>query len=173
MVTITRATQKDYDPIARIGKVSVGEAHKDAAPAEIMNPFLERNYNNDAIKEELSDANNIYYLINYKEQPVGFSKIVLNEGHPNIIAKNVTKLDRIYLLREYFGLKLGLQLLNFNIELAKNNNQSGIWLYTWTGNNRAISFYQRAGFTIIGSHKFYVSDTHYNMNHHMFLNLPN
>ena len=28
-----------------------------------MNEFLERNYNNDVIKEELNDVNNIYYII--------------------------------------------------------------------------------------------------------------
>ena len=62
---------------------------------------------------------------------MGFSKIILNAKHPNIVTENVTKLDRIYLLKEFYGLKIGLELLNFNIELSRNNNQSGIWLYTW------------------------------------------
>ena len=87
------------------------------------------------------------------------------------MSKNVTKLDRIYLLKEFYGLKLGLELLNFNIRLARNNKQSGIWLYTWTGNKRAIDFYLKAGFTITGSHKFYVTETYYNLNHLMFLDL--
>lgn len=99
-----------------------------------MNTFLERNYNSDAIKEELNYINNIFYFINYDDKPVGFSKIVLNAKHLNIVAENVTKLDRIYLRKQFYGLKLGLELLNFNIELARNNNQSGIWLYTWIGN---------------------------------------
>lgn len=95
----------------------------------------------------------------------------MNASHPNIAAENVTKLDRIYLLKEFFGLKLGLQLFNFNIELCKYHKQSGIWLYTWIGNTRAINFYRKAGFKIIGSHKFYVTNTYYNLNHHMFLEL--
>jgi len=170
MVSVIKATERDYNSIVSIGKISVAESHRDSCSAEDMNEFLERNYNSDAIREELNDINNIYYIINYNDKPVGFSKIILNAKHPNIITENVTKLDRIYLLKEFYGLKLGLELLNFNIELARNNNQSGIWLYTWIGNNRAINFYLKAGFTIIGSHKFYVTKTHYDLSHQLFLN---
>lgn len=172
MISVIRATEKDHKSIVSIGKVSVAEAHRESTTPENMNEFLEKNYNDDAIKQELNDQNNIYHIILYNGRPAGFSKIVLNAIHPNIVAENVTKLDRIYLLKEFYGLKLGLELLNFNIGLAKNNSQSGIWLYTWVGNTRAINFYLKAGFTIIGSHKFYVTQAHYNLNHHMFLNLP-
>lgn len=171
MISVKRATAKDYRPIVAIGKVAVEEAHRDSTTAENLNAYLEKNYNDHAIKEELDDPNNIYHLIIYNGKPAGFSKIVLNAKEPGIMAENVTKLDRIYLLKEYFGLKLGFELLKFIIELAKENNQSGMYLYTWTGNKRAIDFYLKAGFTITGSHKFYVTETHYNLNHLMFLNL--
>jgi ribosomal protein S18 acetylase RimI-like enzyme len=172
MVSVKRATAEDHRPIVAIGKIAVAEAHRDSTSAENLNEYLEKNYNDHAIKEELDDPDNIYHMISYNGNPVGFSKIILNAKEPGILAENVTKLDRIYLLKEFYGLKLGLELLNFNIRLAVNNKQSGIWLYTWTGNTRAIDFYLKAGFTIIGSHKFYVTDTYYNLNHLMFLNLP-
>ena len=172
MISVIKATEKDFQSIVDIGRISVAQAHRDSCAPEDLNDYMERNYNPHAIQQELSDPKNIYHIICYNSIPAGFSKIVLNAAHPNIVAKNVTKLDRIYLLKEFFGLKLGLELLNFNISLAKNNHQSGIWLFTWVGNNRAVDFYLKTGFTIIGSHKFYVTETHYNLNHHMVLNLP-
>lgn len=172
MISVKRATAEDHRPIVAIGKIAVAEAHRDSTSAENLNEYLEKNYNDHAIKEELDDPDNIYHMISYNGNPVGFSKIILNAKEPGIVAENVTKLDRIYLLKEFYGLKLGLELLNFNTRLAVNNKQSGIWLYTWIGNTRAIDFYLKAGFTIIGSHKFYVTDTTYNLNHLMFLNLP-
>ena len=171
MISIVKAKEKDYFSIANIGKVAVEEAHRDSCSAEDMSEFLENNYNNDAIKEELNDTRNIYHIINYNGNPVGFSKIVLNEEHPNILQKNITKLDRIYLLKEFYNLKLGLELLKFNIEFCKKHSQSGIWLFTWVGNKRAVNFYIKAGFTIVGSHQFKVTETRYNENHQMFLNL--
>jgi ribosomal protein S18 acetylase RimI-like enzyme len=169
MISIIRATERDCNSIVSIGKISVAESHRDSCSSEEMDEFLERNYNKVAIKEELNDITNIYYIIRYSDEPVGFSKIILNAKHSNIISENVTKLDRIYLLKEFYGLKLGLKLLNFNIELSRNNHQSGMWLYTWVGNKRAIDFYLKAGFTVVGSHKFYVNETHYDLCHQLFL----
>ncbi len=171
MISIIRAAEEDFQTIVNIGNTSVGDAHKDSASAEDMSDYLSRNYNKDAITGELSDLANIYHIISYNESPVGFSKIIMNASHPNIALQNIAKLDRIYLLKEFFGLKLGLELLQFNIELAKHHQQSGIWLYTWIGNSRALRFYLKAGFTIIGSHRFYVTKEYYNLNHQMFLNL--
>jgi diamine N-acetyltransferase len=169
MISVIKATEGDHDSIARIGKISIAESHRGSCSEEDMNTFLESHYNSDAIIKDLNDPDNIYHTINYNSKPVGFSKILLNSKHSGIVAKNVTKLDRIYLLKEYYGLKLGFQLLNFNIQLSKNNNQSGMWLYTWIGNDRAIGFYLKAGFTIIGSHKYYVTENHYDLCHHLYL----
>jgi diamine N-acetyltransferase len=168
-MSLVRATESDCDTIASIGRISVAESHKGSSSEEVMNEFLENNYNKEAIRKELSDVNNIYYVINYNDQPAGFSKIILNAKHPNIVSENVAKLDRIYLLKEFQGLKLGHGLLNFNIEISRMNNQFGIWLYTWIGNERAVNFYLKAGFTIIGSHKYYVNETHYDVSHQMLL----
>lgn len=171
MISIIRATQDDSDSIAHIGKLSVAESHKDSCSAEDMNEFLEKNYNSRAIKEEIKDLDNIYHILHYNTKPVGFSKVILNATHPNITTENTAKLDRIYLLKEFYDLKLGLKLLNFNIELSRNNNQTGVWLYTWIGNTRATNFYLKAGFKIIGSHKFYVTETHYDESHQLLLTL--
>lgn len=169
MISITKATERDRHTIADIGRVAVAASHKGSSPDEVMNAFLERNYNSEAVKEELSDPNNIYYIIKYRNQTAGFSKVIMNVKHPNITAENLAKLDRIYLLKEFYGMKLGLELLNFNIELCEINEQSGIWLYAWVGNERAVNFYLKAGFEVIGEHKFYVTETHYDVSHQMLL----
>lgn len=169
MISIDSATASDSKTIVDIGLVSVEEAHRGSCSAQELNEYLQKHYNNDAIGAELSDEKNIYHIIKVDGEPAGFSKIVLNAAHADIEQPNVTKLDRIYLLSNFFNLRLGFQLLQFNIGLAKANGQAGIWLYTWTGNTRAINFYEKNGFNIIGSHNFQVTETHYNLNHHMFL----
>ena len=72
------------------------------------------------------------------------------------------------MLKEFYGLCLGLELLNFNIDLSKKNNEAGMWLFVWKENPRAISFYKKAGFEIIGSYDFKLTETHSNPNHQMF-----
>lgn len=166
---IYKATVDDTSKIARIGRVAVELSHRDSCSAEDMKEFIDSHYNDEAILQELTNPNNIYHLICRDDEPAGFSKIMLNAEHPNIASPNTTKLDRIYLLSDYYGHNLGYQLLQHNIQLSRQHNQQGMWLFTWQNNHRAVNFYKRNGFDIIGEHKFRVTDTHYNPHFQMLL----
>ena len=78
-------------------------------------------------------------------------------------------MSRLYLLEEFYGLSLGKELFNFNIEFSKQNNQKGIWLAVWIENLRAIKFYIKMGFKKVGSFNYKISETHSNPNHILFL----
>ena len=168
MFSIVRATENDFKTIAHIGNISVEEAHRESCSAKDMKSFLDETYSDSAIKKELQNTKNLYHILNYKGCAVGFSKILLNSEHSNISQKNITKLDRIYLLPQFYNLKLGFELLKFNIEYSKREKQSGMWLFTWIGNTRAVDFYLKTGFRVVGSHQFKVTETHYNQHHQMF-----
>jgi ribosomal protein S18 acetylase RimI-like enzyme len=169
MISIVKATGKDFQLLADIGKISYIESHGHSAKDADINTYLNEKYNYEVFKDELRDLNNIYHIIYHDNQPAGYSKIILNTPHSNIPTKNITKLERLYLLKEYYGLKLGFELFNSNLELSKTSNQAGMWLFVWKQNHRAISFYKKMGFKIIGSYDFKLTETHSNHNHHMFL----
>jgi diamine N-acetyltransferase len=168
-MSIIRATEKDFQLLSEIAKLTYIESHGSSAKPEDINIYLNRNYSHDAFKKELSDTKNIYFIIYHNNRPAGYSKIIYNTPYPNSEIKNVTKLERLYLLKEFYDLKLGLELFQFNMELSKRNDQAGIWLFVWKENKRAVSFYKKNGFCIIGSHDFKISETHSNPNHQMFL----
>jgi ribosomal protein S18 acetylase RimI-like enzyme len=85
--------------------------------------------------------------------------------------EDIAKLERIYILKEFYDLKLGYNLFEFNRSLARENNQKGIWLFVWKGNERAIKFYKKNGFEVIGNFDYKISETHSNPNYQMFLKL--
>ncbi len=169
MIRIAPATEHDIADIVRLGYTEVEKAHRASCAPNILAVYLNNNYNELAIRAELLDERNVYHVLWYKEEPVGFSKIVFHQNHPNIEISPSAKLDRIYVSSAFHDKKLGAELLRFNIELAKQHRQQGMWLFTWIGNERAIRFYTKFGFEIIGSHWFKVSETHSNENHHMLL----
>jgi diamine N-acetyltransferase len=169
MTSILRAKVKEFHLLAEIGRTSFIESHGNSADADDINRYLHEKYNDEVIKDELADPKNIYHILYHQDQPAGYSKIIMNTPHPAIPGKNVTKLERLYLLKEFYGLKLGNQLFIRNLELCQNNNQAGIWLFVWKENHRATSFYKKKGFKIIGSYDFQLTETHSNPNHHMFL----
>jgi len=169
LTSITKAKADDFQLIADIGRVSFIESHGNSASEEDIHTYVHSKYNYDVVKQELNDPQNFYNLIHYNNKPAGYSKIILSSPHANIPMEQVTKLERLYLLKEFYNLKLGVELFNYNIQLSKQNNQLGMWLFVWTENQRAVSFYKKAGFKIIGSHDFKLSETHSNPNHQMLL----
>ena len=169
MITTVKATTEDAELLADIGGITFVESHGSSAAPEEIDTYVNEKYSPDVLRQELSDSRNIYYVIYHDEKPAGYSKIIFDFPHPNIPEKNITKLERIYLLKEFYGFKVGAQLFNFNLELSKNNTQAGMWLYVWEENHRAIAFYEKAGFKIIGSGDFRLTQTHSNPNHLMYL----
>jgi GNAT superfamily N-acetyltransferase len=169
MVSITRATVKDDQLLSLLAKQSLLESHAHSPGAAGLHTYADENYSEAALKAELGDEKNIYHIIYHNNQPAGYSKVIFDMPFTQSEIKNITKLERLYLLEQFYGLALGRQLLNFNLELAKRNNQSGMWLYTWKENHRAIKFYTKNGFIIIGSYDFKITEDLINPNHQMLL----
>ena len=169
MISIVKATLQDAPLLAKIGQQTFIESHGKSAPEKDLNNYMENNLSVENFKNELADSSNIYHLVYSNNRAAGYSKIILNTSNKNLKEENITKLERLYILKEYYNLKLGYQLLLFNVNLAKQNSQSGLWLNVWTENKRAINFYKKTGFKIIGEYLFKISATHSNPNHQLFL----
>ena len=166
---ITRITGKDSQILAELAKQTFLESHGHSATPEDIHDYIAKTYNEDAILNEINDPGNLYYFIFKGERPAGFSKIVMNAPYPGSDINNIAKMDRFYLLKEFYNQNLGAVLFEFNMKLCRENNQKGVWLYVWTENDRAVRFYLKQGFRINGSHNFRISATHFNPNHLMLL----
>lgn len=173
ITSIVRAEGKQAQLLSEIATLTFLESHGNSAKTEDIQKYVTEKYNTVVIKKELRDKKNIYCIIYYKEQPVGYSKIIFNTPYTTSRIKGIAKLERLYILKELYDLKLGSKLFQFNLDLAKENYQEGIWLFVWKENHRAINFYKKKRFLIIGSHDFKISDTHSNPNHLMFLRFRN
>lgn len=169
MISIIKATGKEFKILADIGKQTFIESHGKSAPQKDIDSYAAEKFSYSALENELKNSENIYHIIYYENEPVGYSKIIINFPHPNIELKNITKLERLYLLTKFHKLNLGTKLFEFNVALSKNLGQSGMWLFVWKENPRAINFYLKHNFRIIGSYHFPISATHTNPNHQMFV----
>lgn len=169
MHNITKATIQDAKQLAKLAKASFLPAHGHSASTEDIDNYVAANFTEANFVDELSNPDNHYYLIYYNNKMVGYSKITLNTTNKDISAKNVTYMSRLYLLKEFYGLHLGKALFDFNIEFSKQHKQQGMWLAVWIENQRAIDFYTKMGFTIVGEYDFRISETHTNPNHLLYL----
>ena len=169
MIDIQKATVKDAELIAQLGKKTFYESHGHSAPKTDIDIFVLKYYTTEAVLEDFKNPKVEYNLITYNKNVVGFSKIEISSTDANITEQNVTKLARLYLLEGYHGKNLGATLFNFNIDLSKSKKDKGIWLHVWVENKKAVRFYQKNGFKIVGTHDYVISKTHTNPNHVMYL----
>ena len=64
------------------------------------------------------------------------------------------EIERIYVLKDFQGMKVGKMLFDKAIENARNMGLDLVWLGVWEKNIRAISFYEKNGFTVFNKHIF-------------------
>ena len=159
---IIKASLEHAEVLSGMGSETFYKTHKDSAPAHEVAAYIKRIYGLKAIERELTNPLNIYHIIIHEDTVAGFSKMELSMTYPAIKLENVSKMDQIYLHDSFHGLKLGAQLLDFNINYTKSHGQSGMWLVVWTGNTKAIDFYKKFGFRIVTEDQFHLTETHIN-----------
>ena len=172
MHSIIKATSDHAEMLSALAKTTFLESHGHSASPVDVDTYITANLNQNTLEKELLDPGSIYHLLFQDDVPAGYSKIKLNTPFPGADRTNVTKLERIYFLKRFYGQGLAQELFDFNLRLAKENQQAGIWLFVWKENQRAVNFYKKNGFLVVGSHDFKISDQHSNPNHIMFLALP-
>src|ERR1044072_7395584 len=128
MVSFEKLTPADAPLLAKIGGITVLKSPGQSPPAEVMKAYVDRSFSEEACRAELNDEKNIFFAVYYNGQPAGYSKIIFDTPHPVVQLQPVTKLERLYLLEEYFGLGLGHSLLQQAIELSKKQDDKGMWL---------------------------------------------
>ena len=171
MIKIHPITPLDLERLSVLSKSTFVSSHGKSASKKDIDIYIHYTYSVKLLRKELNDINNFFYFLHYQNEIVGYSKISINTEYPSIMEKPLAKLDRIYIDEKYLDKKLGQMLFNFNLEIVKQHNQRGIWLYTWIKNDRAIRFYEKNGMGIIDERDFKISKSHSNPNYIMYKSL--
>lgn len=120
--------------------------------------YLHRAFSIPQLEKELNTANSAFYFAMLEEKVVGFIKLNFSKGIQELEAATSVELERIYLIKEQQGKRLGAQLIQKAVDLAARAPFEKIWLGVWKKNSRAIHFYKKSGFEIFGAHFFHVGD---------------
>ena len=168
---IEKAKQSDAKIIAEIGRQTFFESHSHCCEPKDFEIYLNESFSLSRVQSELGDPRNIFHLIYVDNDLAGYSKFIPNFKNATYNRDNVAKLERIYVLEKFFDKRIGSRLFKFLLNEAKEHHQVGMMLQVWVENHRAIEFYKRMGFKVVGETTFRLSPTRANPNHLMFLEL--
>lgn len=108
------------------------------------------------IEKGIAKPNNVFWIAFANRQPVGYAKLKLNSKSEFINSTNICQLQKIYVLKDFLSIKIGLELQNLLLKKAHELKFKEIWLSVLNSNKRAINFYKKSGFEKIGNHDFQI-----------------
>ena len=101
MISIVRLTSSDDTMLSTIGGKTLIESHGHSAPPQVMQEYVDKSFTTEACLAELADETNIFHAVYYNDQLAGYSKIVFDCPHPAVALQPVTKMERLYLMKEF------------------------------------------------------------------------
>ncbi|TEB14208.1 Protease synthase and sporulation negative regulatory protein PAI 1 [Pelotomaculum sp. FP] len=120
-----------------------------------MKAYLEKAFDINKLRDELLNSSSLFYFLYADEELAGYYKLNEYAAQTDINDPQSIEIERIYVTKQFQGRSLGSILLNKAIDMASIRKTSYIWLGVWGKNDKAILFYKKNGFYVIGQHSFF------------------
>nr|WP_315423454.1 GNAT family N-acetyltransferase [uncultured Pedobacter sp.] len=155
-IIIERATAADLKKLQEIGRTTFSEAFAEVNTEENMKDYLEKGFSEEKLKGELSNQDSQVYFALLDGKAIGYLKINIGQAQTEKLNLDALEIERIYLLKAFYGQKVGQLLYQKAIDIALDMQASYVWLGVWEENYRALRFYEKNGFSPFGKHKFWL-----------------
>lgn len=159
---IRLATPEDAATIALLGQVTFSDTfgHYFRDRNDLIQ-YFERTFSVSKIEQSLQKSTALYWLAFVDRLPVGYAKLKLDSPSPFVDLKGVCQLQKIYILKDFHGMKIGFKLQTELLEKATQLNYKNIWLSVLDENEKAIKFYENTGWSNVGAHDFQIGKEHF------------
>lgn len=144
----------DLTQLQEIGRKTFAETFSENNTSENMQKYLEEGFSTTKLTEELNDKNAAFYFAELDGKIIGYLKINTGQSQTELKDEKALEIERIYVLKEFHGKKVGQLLFEKAIQIAKDKNMDYVWLGVWEENPRAIRFYEKNGFVAFDKHIF-------------------
>ncbi len=153
-LSIRRATPDDSSLIADIGAITFEASFGANNRLEDMEQYLSLSFSKAHIEAQLAEPSTIFLLAYEDCKAVGYVMLRVSKKPMPVIGPKPVELVRLYIEEEIIGKGYGSALMNSCLKEAKKNGRRTIWLGVWEKNLRAIRFYEKWGYTKLGTKEF-------------------
>ena len=157
-IIIRKITLTDIEEWQTISRQTFLETFEESNSKENMKKYIEESFNTNKLITEIENSNSKIFFATFNNKAIGYLK--LNFGQAQIELKNEKgfEIERIFILKDFFGKKVGQILLDYALQIAKQIKSEYIWLGVLGKNSRAIRFYSKNGFVEFDKHLFKLGD---------------
>jgi ribosomal protein S18 acetylase RimI-like enzyme len=157
-IQVVKINVDDIAQLQSIGKQTFFETFADKNSLENMQKYLEEGFTINKLTTELTNPDSEFYFAKLQHSVIGFLKINFGEAQTELHNSKSMEIERIYVLKEFQGMRVGQILFDKAIDMALQAKVDFIWLGVWEENPKAIKFYQKNGFVEFDKHIFKLGD---------------
>ncbi len=157
-IEINKVELTDIEKLQTIGKQTFLETFAESNTEENMNKYLNEGFSIDKLTTEITNPGSEFHFALLNNKIIGYLKLNMGLAQTELKDQKALEIERIYVLKEYHGKKVGQVLYDAAYEIARRAKADYLWLGVWEKNPRAISFYKKNGFVEFDKHIFRLGD---------------
>jgi diamine N-acetyltransferase len=151
---IRPANASDAASLAALAERTFRETFAIDNSGEDIDLHCARKFSAEIQGEEIASPHMTTLLAEVAGELVGFAQLRLAHPAACVKADRPAELHRIYVLSEWHGRGLARELMRAVCAAAARAGCDCIWLGVWERNLKAIAFYRKCGFAVVGDHPF-------------------
>jgi ribosomal protein S18 acetylase RimI-like enzyme len=157
-IDIKEVTSNDILELQKIGIQTFTETFAASNTEENMSNYLMEGFSMEKLIEEVNNVHSKFYFALNLARVIGYLKLNFGESQTELKDSKALEIERIYVLNEYHGKKVGQLLYDKAIQVATKMQMDYVWLGVWEENQRALNFYKKNGFVEFDKHIFKLGD---------------
>lgn len=153
-IEIRHATEEDASLLARLGEATFFDSFAADNTPEDMAAYIRSAFSPEKQAAELADPRSLFLIASVAGEVVGYARLYAGQPSDGVTGKRPIELVRFYSTRPWIGRGVGPALMAACLSEARGLKYDTIWLGVWERNERAIAFYRKWGFQVVGIQPF-------------------
>ena len=156
--SIRAATAADAEMLTELAWRTFYDAFAPMNSPENMATYRAQNFTLQHFSAQLADPRATFLIVEIEATPVAFAKLYDGDAPDCVGGIAPVEIERFYVDRLFHGQGIAQTLMEACFDRARQLGHKTVFLGVWENNHRAIAFYRKCGFEVVGSHIFQMGD---------------
>ena len=144
----------DLPELQKTAIQTFNDAYRANNDNKAMDDYIANKFSLAHLEKEFHSKDSYFYAAFVDYKMVGYLKLNTDSSQTETMPKNALEIQRIYVMANHHGKKIGKQFMDLAIRLTKIREHDYLWLGVWEYNPKAIQFYTNFGFKKFGEGSF-------------------
>lgn len=157
-VRIRAASEGDAAALAQLAEQTFRDTFAESNSAENMQRHCEASYGEQLQLAEIRSPEMETWLVEDGSRLVAYAQLRRGTAPAVVSARHPIEIQRFYVLADAHGRGVARALMEQVFARAVQLSADVVWLGVWERNPRAIAFYRKWEFEVVGEHVFKLGD---------------